>query len=257
MKVVLGVVILGILLIACSRQNSVISRPVEPVPVMINDSVTETKLKDPCESVRCASNEVCREGKCFCAPDFKACGTACIPQKECCDSSDCEPQNSCIKGSCVRTEFCEYNQKYNVQSGRCECSGFTFYCEDQGKCVPKDHCCSIRECVSSTGSTIKKCTPTSYRLEVCISKGSTKVCSFLDEKKDTKFSLTDTNQKSSEDLFVSSFVYERGLSDVQVKRNNLFKVVEKIEIGKPKSFDDLVIETRSVQEMGGLCKTKE
>jgi hypothetical protein len=142
---------------------------------------------------------------------------------------------------------------YSADSKRCECSQFTFFCEDQAKCIPKDHCCSIKDC-NPRGGSPNKCIPTIYKLEVCVAIGTTKMCTYLDEYRKSRYTLTDVQQKFSEDVFVSARPFESDVADIEFVRGNSTRLLEKVAVNSEEVVDNLKIALIGITEYGGLCK---
>lgn len=56
--------------------------------------------KDACSSTPCGANAVCRNGQCFCLPDYQGDPYfQCRP--ECVQNTDCPQNRACIKNKCV------------------------------------------------------------------------------------------------------------------------------------------------------------
>ena len=155
----------------------------------------------------------------------------------------------------MKTDFCRFNMKYNAEAKRCECTGFTLFCEDQGKCIPKDHCCSIKEC-NSRGGSVNKCVPTTYKMEICVSRGTTKVCSAVDEERKTRYTLTDIQQRFSEDITVLARLFEDSFADIEIAQGNKTSVLEKVKANTTASLGDLSVRFLEARDFGGICKAR-
>ncbi|MBI4918370.1 hypothetical protein HY837_00440, partial [archaeon] len=121
----------------------IIGTPSTDKPIV---KVAEQKIANPCEGVSCGENEYCLEGVCKCNAGFRSCNNQCIPSSQCCTSSDCGDREVCKDNVCEQVKYCDFGQKWNAKSRKCECDYGTYWCPSQQSCIPTDNCCDTREC---------------------------------------------------------------------------------------------------------------
>ncbi|MBI5065732.1 hypothetical protein HZA97_05845 [Candidatus Woesearchaeota archaeon] len=244
-----------VLLVSCITGNSTVptyqlGSPLKEKPVVIK--VSETKLKNLCESVVCGENQACSEGVCSCKPDFRSCEDKCLPITSCCSSSDCNNREVCVDNKCEQVKLCDFGQKWNEDKKACECAINNIWCPSQQSCIPSSNCCGVRDCNSGDGLIDKLCIDSTPQLYVCIitdEEGSH--CTYVQEGKRSSFKLTAENFGDINLLNVA----ENGVSDINVKTPLGEYLLNNVKLGEKTMFAGgayyLKIEKTSFK--GGSC----
>ncbi|MBW3019023.1 hypothetical protein KY329_02455 [Candidatus Woesearchaeota archaeon] len=152
------------LLTACSAE--IRTEPIGDVNKTVQEPLS-------CDKIKCAAPTICEEGKCVCPAGQKKCGTDCIAESGCCKDADCS-EGECVDNKCKVTEECSYGEVFT--EGKCECSDGYKYCEEQGKCIARDNCCTYLNCGS-----FQKCIRTTYGVSLCMQSGVKKSCKFVSD----------------------------------------------------------------------------
>ncbi|MBI4144077.1 hypothetical protein HY486_02430 [Candidatus Woesearchaeota archaeon] len=246
----LGLFVFLLIIVGCARQ------PPEQVPfnnstiaptTVIN--VSEVVQKNPCEGISCNKNEICKEGKCFCAPDFRQCGNECIPVAQCCDNSNCKPQESCVNGNCEKTDFCPFMMEYNPEKKTCSCVQATRFCFDQQRCISTENCCDVADC-NPLGGDERGCISTKYRADICVKFNGGSHCKKAVMGERTSFSFgTDYY-----DIFVDN-LYENGVANIRAEKAGFLSNFSYVKKSGVVSIGNLSIENRNADMIGGNCKS--
>ena len=234
-KILFGALIfLLVLLVACSQEKKAeeqknISEPLKK-DVVQSVTITEKTIPDLCKEVKCKENEVCSEGKCSCAQNFKQCKESCIPNSSCCTSLDCQPREECSEGQCAKIKLCDFNQHFDEAKKECACDEKTKWCKDQNKCIKYDTCCDELSC-NPIGSITRLCKKTVFLPTVCVKSGTGQHCTIVAEGGRESFNILGDEG----DIYVEK-VYEQGASDIKLVYNHTTTNLSKLNLNEEKSF---------------------
>ena len=245
-----GLIFVLLFLISCINNTTVptytIGTPIDQKPIV---KIQETELANPCDELICSDDQYCDEGVCVCKPNFRSCDNKCIPVDQCCSSSDCADREVCKDKSCEQVKYCAFNQVFNEQTKKCDCSYGSFWCSYQNSCIPMGNCCGIKDC-NSEGAISKLCMPSVPRVYTCIETDKGKHCTFMSLNERSSFSIAGYWG----DVFVTSLV-EEGVADFKVKSDGNEYFLNNVNIGERIIFANgkYVLSTDKTDIKGGFC----
>lgn len=219
-----------ILLAACQPALDTVPTSELPEP---KPEITVPESADPCETITCEENEICKGGKCEC--QGKQCDDKCIPNAECCTDEDCE--GLCENYKCVMPK-CRVNEI--LENGECECAEGYVYCEPQEKCIKKNDCCYHTDCPRGD-----RCVDTVWRTRFCAESESKKTCRLLaDNGMKEYIEIGNTALRISTNKWFTD-----GSVTFQINQENVT-----LPVNGTKIFENLKIYQEKEEILGGYCK---
>lgn len=205
--------------------------------------LNETIAQDSCFGIVCGENEICIEGSCGCAEDYKTCNNQCIPENSCCSDDECGIGESCVNNACTfscENVQCESNKICSEKRQGCFCKEGYKWCELQNSCIPEDHCCTRFECDRD-----QRCIDTAIRAEVCLEKDNDMNCKILNDLDAKEFLVGGI---AFEILLSDNFYTEMATILINEQSHNMTPGLRKlIESGA-------IVWLRNFDEVGGSCK---
>ncbi len=199
--------------------------------------VTQSKtiVTNPCDNVTCSEGKICTKGQCQCEQGTKECGSACISEKTCCNTSDCET-GDCVNGECIQE--CEYGKEF--KSEECKCTKDRFYCEAQSKCIERDSCCQHTEC-----DNFERCVPTQLRARLCMEIEGKKICRlFGDNGREDLVTINDADYRIS----ATNWWQDKSIT-FKINQEEL-----RLANNQTKTISNISFYHESIEELGGFCK---
>ncbi len=225
-----------------------IGTPSKEKPVI---KVTEQKLANPCEGIVCGENKYCNEGVCKCSLGFRACNDQCVPSSQCCTSSDCGDKEVCKDNICEQVKYCDFGQKWNEKSKKCECDYGNYWCPSQQSCIPMDNCCATREC-NAEGIINSLCLPSVPQIYVCIKTDKGSHCTNMPEGERSSFAIAG----ETGDVFVQK-VSEGGVSNLKIKSGGIEYLLDNVRLKEKVIFagGKFVLQVQEPRVKGGFCSS--
>ncbi len=214
--------------------------------------ITEEKItgetvieeKNPCADIVCNENQECVDGNCVCEEDFRLCKGDCISEQQCCTDEECSKIEICEVNKCVfscEKVLCLHNQVCEEDLKKCVCAPNTRLCNYQKKCLKYDRCCDSFDCEGS-----KKCTLTTFSVNICFEEDKQRICKYVGENSFIYFDLYGNRYKFSLDKIYANNEIKYSIDD---------KPLQKIKLGdRIKLAPRLYLYLQEIKEIGGICE---
>ncbi|NOZ81270.1 MAG: hypothetical protein GXP63_06385 [DPANN group archaeon] len=170
--------------------------------------------KATCGDVTCGDNQVCRDGSCYCAENYRTCMNGCIPKEGCCFDQECA-SGTCVDHACStavkenpkekdtsvntsaqapkgnqETSSCDLlacgSNKVCLDTGDCGCKQGYSWCDFQSRCIPMGNCCDGADCRGATD-----CQPSGEAVNVCMDFQGEELCKRVTDDRSRFFMMGD------------------------------------------------------------------